>query len=137
MKKGNIRLIDFPVKGDERGSLVALEGLSDQVPFDIKRVYYIFDTASHMVRGKHAHYHLKQVLICTSGSCDIEVDDGFSKKAIHMDSPRKGLLIDGFIWREMKNFSSGCVLMVLASEHYDEADYVRNYQDFLKEIHHG
>ena len=134
MKKGTYRLLDFSVRGDERGSLVALEGLSAQIPFDIKRVYYIFGTTAGMVRGKHAHYCLKQVLVCVSGQCDIEVFDGQTKNTIHMDSPRRGLLLDGFIWREMKNFSQGCVLIVLASEHYDEKDYVRSYEQFLKEV---
>ena len=133
MPKRMHQLLDFTIRGDNRGSLIALEGLSTQVPFNIKRVYYIFGTTPHVVRGKHAHYHLKQVLIAVSGSFDIDLDDGRNKKAIHMDSPRRGLLLDGFIWREMKNFSPDCVLMVLASDHYDEKDYVRNYEQFLKE----
>ena len=134
MKKGIAKLIDFTICGDQRGSLIALEGASAQIPFEIKRVYYIFGTRPDVVRGKHAHYNLKQVLICTSGSCDIDLDDGSTKQTIHMDSPQKGLFLDGFIWREMKNFSPDCVLMVLASDHYDESDYVRNYEQFLKEV---
>lgn len=134
MMKGNIRLLNFPVCGDARGSLIALEGLSDQIPFEIKRVYYIFGTTPSVIRGKHAHYNLKQVLICTSGRCDIEVFDGINRQTITLDTPTKGLFIGGFIWREMKNFSPDCVLMVLASEHHNEKDYVRNYEQFLKEV---
>lgn len=132
--KGEFQLVDLTICGDERGSLIALEELSQAVPFEIKRVYYIFGTTPDVVRGKHAHYHLKQLLICTSGNCDIDLDDGAVKHTVHMDTPRKGLLLNGFLWREMKNFSPDCVLMVLASEHYDEADYVRNYAQFLEEI---
>lgn len=134
MKKGTWQLLDFSVNGDERGSLIALEGLSQLVPFEIKRVYYIFGTTPHVVRGKHAHYNLKQVLVCVSGQCEIDVFDGTSAQTVRLDSPAKGLLIEGFVWREMKNFSPGCVLMVLASEHYSEKDYVRNREQFLKEV---
>ena len=131
MKKGTTQLIDFTVRSDERGSLIALESLSDQVPFDIKRVYYSFGTTPNAVRGKHAHYNLKEILICTSGSCDVDIFDGVVRKNYHLDTPTKGLFIDGFIWREMKNFTSDCVLMVLASDHYDETDYIRDYNEFL------
>lgn len=134
MPKGTVQLLNFRVRGDERGSLIALEGLSTQIPFEIKRVYYIFGTTTNIVRGKHAHYNLKQVLVCTSGRCDIDVFDGATRQTISLDTPTKGLLIDGFIWREMKNFSPDCVLMVLASEHHNEKDYVRSYEQFLKEV---
>lgn len=134
MTKGAIQLLNFQVRGDERGSLIALEGLSPQIPFAIKRVYYIFGTTTNVVRGKHAHYNLKQVLVCTSGRCDIDVFDGAIRQTISLDTPAKGLLIDGFIWREMKNFSPDCVLLVLASEHHNEKDYVRSYEQFLKEV---
>lgn len=133
MKKGTFQLLDFTIKGDERGSLVALESSSAQIPFAIKRVYYIFDTTTNVVRGKHAHYNLQQVLICTSGQCDIDLFDGTHRHTVRLDNPAKGLLLDGFIWREMKNFSPDCVLMVLASDHYDEKDYVRSYEQFLQE----
>lgn len=127
------RLIDFTVRGDKRGSLVALESGSNTIPFNVKRVYYIYGTQAGVTRGQHAHYALKQVLTCVSGSCDILLDDGTERKTIRLDNPAKGLLIDGFIWREMSHFSPDCVLLVLASEHYDEADYVRDYQRFLTE----
>lgn len=128
-----IRMIDFTVRGDERGSLVALESGSGAIPFEVKRVYYIYGTQADIARGKHAHYALKQVLTCVSGACDILLDDGKERTTVRLDSPAKGLFIDGFIWREMSNFSPDCVLLVLASEHYDEADYVRDYQRFLTE----
>ncbi len=133
MTENIVKLLDLTTRGDERGSLIALEGKSAQVPFEIKRVYYIFGTHPTVVRGKHAHYRLKQLLICTSGQCDIEVFDGTTRQTIHLHTPTQGLLIEGFIWREIKNFSPNCVLMVLASERYDEKDYVRNYAQFLKE----
>lgn len=127
------KLLKFTVRGDERGSLVALENGSDAIPFEVKRVYYIYGTTPCVTRGKHAHYALKQVLTCVSGSCDILLDDGAERKTVRLNNPSKGLFIDGFIWREMSNFSPDCVLLVLASEHYDEADYVRDYQRFLTE----
>lgn len=127
------KLINFTILGDERGSLVALEGGSREIPFDVKRVYYIYGITPGTTRGKHAHYALKQVLVCVAGSCDILLDNGIQRQMVRLDNPAQGLFIDGFIWREMSNFSSDCVLMVLASDHYNEADYVRDYQRFLTE----
>ena len=126
-----VKEIEFAFKGDERGKLIPLEASSDQVPFEVKRMYYIFDTIPSTVRGKHAHKALKQVLICVSGACtiDCELPDG-TKSSHRLDWPTKGLLIDGLVWREMRDFSKDAVLMVLASEHYDEADYIRNYNEF-------
>ena len=125
-----IEIIDFEIKGDERGSLIALEG-NKNIPFDIKRVYYIFGTKEGSRRGFHAHKKLKQVLVCVAGSCKILLDDGKSKQDISLDNPNKGLLIESMIWREMFDFSPDCVLMVLANEVYDESDYFRDYQQFL------
>lgn len=133
----NTRLIDFPSLGDVRGQLCALESMSAYVPFDIKRVYYMWDVGADQVRGKHAHYTLKQVLICLGGACEVVVDDGRQRQTVRLDSPLKGLLIDGFIWREMQHFTPGATLMVLASAHYDEADYVRNYDQFLQQANEG
>lgn len=121
----------FNVIGDNRGSLIAIEANKD-IPFDIKRVYYIFNTQQGVARGKHAHTRLQQVLICTSGNCKILLDDGQSKEVIELNSPAKGLYIGQKIWREMYDFSDDCVLMVLASEHYDEAEYIRDYSEFLE-----
>ena len=128
-----VQEIVFPQRGDNRGQLIALEGASEQVPFMVNRFYYIFDTTPGTVRGKHAHKKLKQVLICASGACTIvcELPDG-SKSEYRLDWPNKGLLIEGLVWREMKDFSKDAVLMVLASEHYDERDYIRNYEDFKR-----
>lgn len=126
-------LIDFKVRGDHRGSLVALEK-GAEFPFDIKRVYYIWGTDKNMIRGRHAHRNLEQVIICTSGSCDFILDDGHERTTVHLDKPYQGLYIKSNIWREFTNFSPDCVVMVLASEHYDEADYIRDYQTFLSEV---
>lgn len=128
-----IRTIDFKIMGDNRGSLIALEGTYD-VPFNIKRVYYIFDTKTKVRRGYHAHKNLKQLCICTSGSCKFLLNDGKNKQTVKLNSPTKGLFIEGLIWREMFEFSDDCVLMVLASEYYEESDYIRDYDEFLKEL---
>ena len=123
-------LIDFSVKGDYQGSLVPIEGGRD-IPFQITRVYYIYRTQKNVVRGKHAHKNLEQVIICLSGSCDFLLDDGFHKEHVHLNSPNRGLYIKHNIWREFTNFSEDCVILVLASEHYKEEDYIRNYEDFV------
>lgn len=129
----NIQLLKFDVKGDERGSLIALEE-NYNVPFDVKRVYYIFGTEQGVRRGYHAHKNLKQLAICVSGSCTFLLDNGTQQKHIALSSPTQGLLIEGLIWREMYNFSPDCVLMVLADAYYDEADYIRDYNDFIQEV---
>ena len=126
-------LLTFPVHGDHTGSLVALEKGAD-FPFDIKRVYYIWGTDKNAVRGKHAHRKLEQVIVCTSGSCDFILDDGKERTTVHLNNPAQGLHIKSNIWREFTNFSPDCVVMVLASEHYDESDYIRNYHTFLTEV---
>lgn len=128
-----IKLIDLPFLGDERGGLVSVEGQSS-IPFDIKRVYYIYRTASDVSRGYHAHKDLKQVAICVSGSCKMILDNGSDREEILLDTPTKGLLIESMVWREMHDFSDDCVLLVLASEHYDESDYIRDYQEFMKQV---
>ena len=122
--------IDFSPLGDERGSLVALEAGST-VPFPIKRVYYIFGTKEGVSRGFHAHRQLQQVAVCVTGKCRMVLDNGKKREEAWLDSPTKGVLIQDMVWREMHDFSPDCVLLVLASEHYDECDYIRNYQDFL------
>jgi dTDP-4-dehydrorhamnose 3,5-epimerase-like enzyme len=125
----NTCVIDFKILGDERGQLIALEQQKN-IPFDIKRVYYIFETQKGVRRGFHAHKALEQVLVCVKGSCDVLIDNGQAKKIISLNRPDKGLYIGPMIWREMFDFSEDCVLMVLASEYYDEADYIRDYCDF-------
>jgi len=126
-----IKFIDFPALGDERGSLVALES-EKTVPFPIKRVYYIFGTNAGVSRGFHAHKKLQQVALCITGKCRMILDDGRQRNEVWLDSPNKGLIIGDLVWREMHDFSEDCVLLVLASEHYDEADYIRDYGKFLK-----
>ncbi|MDB9997883.1 FdtA/QdtA family cupin domain-containing protein [bacterium] len=128
-----IEIIDFEYLGDDRGSLVALEG-NRSVPFDIKRVYYIYSTKEGVSRGFHAHHNLKQVAVCLAGSCRFVLDDGKEKEEVILDNAVKGLLVDNFIWHEMYDLSSDCVLMVLASDYYNESDYIRDYQTFLKII---
>ncbi len=125
--------VSFPPLGDDRGSLVALEG-SDTVPFEIKRVYYIFGTQQGVARGFHAHHKLQQVAVCVTGKCRMILDDGKNREEAWLDSPTKGLLIGDLVWREMHDFSPDCVLLVLASEHYDENDYIRDYDDFLGKV---
>lgn len=120
----------FQQHGDERGQLVALEEMKD-IPFQIKRVYYMYDTGEGVHRGYHAHKSLEQILICIHGSCKILLDDGNEKEVVTLDKPYEGLYVSNVMWREMYDFSSDAVLMVLASEYYDEADYIRNYEDFL------
>lgn len=126
-----VRLIDFAPLGDERGSLVALE-TNKTVPFDIKRVYCIFGTKPGVARGFHAHKSLRQVAVCVTGSCRMLLDNGQLKEEVLLDSPTKGLLIEDLVWREMHDFTHDCVLLVLASEQYDEADYIRDYDEFLR-----
>ncbi len=121
----------FTPHGDDRGQLVALEEYKD-IPFDIKRVYYIYDTLPGVTRGRHAHKNLEQILICVHGSCMLRLDDGFEQKEVLLDKPFEGLYISNDTWREMYDFSPDAVLMVLASEHYNEADYIRDYDAFLK-----
>lgn len=125
-----IQWVNFPSLGDDRGSLVALEG-SNAVPFEIKRVYYIFGTEKNVARGFHAHHNLQQVAICVTGKCRMVLDDGKTREEVWLDSPTKGLLIGDLIWREMHSFSEDCVLLVLASEHYNENDYIRDYDEFI------
>ena len=127
-----IQWIHFPPLGDERGSLVVLEDKRN-VPFDIKRVYYVFGTKKGIARGFHAHKNLKQVAVCIAGKCRMVMDDGRKKESIWLDSPTQGILITTE-WHEMHDFSEDCVLLVLASEHYDESDYIRDYKDFIKAV---
>lgn len=123
----------FQQHGDARGQLVALEELRD-IPFEIKRVYYMYDTGEGVRRGFHAHRSLEQILICIHGSCKVLLDNGSEKKIVSLEKPYEGLYISNDMWREMYDFSSDAVLMVLASDFYNEEDYIRDYDTFLKEI---
>lgn len=121
----------FQPHGDERGQLVALEEFKD-IPFAIKRVYYMYDTGKGVHRGAHAHKALQQILICIHGSCKVLLDNGREKKVVPLEKPYEGLYIANHMWREMYDFSPDAVLMVLASRLYDETDYIRDYDEFLK-----
>ena len=120
----------FQPHGDDRGQLIALEEHAD-IPFSIKRVYYMYDTAEGVRRGYHAHKELEQILVCIHGSCWVLLDDGKERKEVPLERPYEGLYIGPGVWREMHDFSSDAVLMVLASELYDEGDYIRDYDEFL------
>lgn len=126
----------FQQHGDSRGQLVALEEMKD-IPFNIKRVYYMYDTEIGVHRGFHAHKSLEQILICIHGSCKILLDSGYEKKIVSLEKPYEGLYISNNMWREMYDFSEDTVLLVLASELYDEDDYIRNYEVFLELVKEG
>ena len=127
------RLIDLPKVADPRGNLTFIEG-RNHIPFDIKRVYYLYDVPGGATRAGHAHKGLEQLFIAMSGSFDVILDDGYEKKRIHLNRSYYGLYVCPMIWREIDNFSSGSVCLVLASDRYDESDYYRSYEDFLKAV---
>ncbi|MBC3303290.1 WxcM-like domain-containing protein [Pseudomonas sp. SWRI18] len=126
-----VDLVDLQVLGDERGQLVVLEAQKN-VPFDIKRVYFLMGTAPSVSRGYHAHKALQQTAICVSGQCRMLMDDGLNSEQVILNSSCKAIFIDKMIWHEMHDFTSDCVLLVLASDYYDEQDYIRNYSEFLE-----
>lgn len=125
----DVQLIEVPKAHDVRGNLSVIEG--NTIPFDIKRVYYLYDIPTASLRGGHAHKNLIQLLVALSGSFDVVLKDGISEKIITLNKPNFGLLIPSGIWRELQNFSSGSVCLVIASDVYSEDDYVREYDDFL------
>ena len=127
------KIIDLPKICDQRGNLTFIEG-GNHVPFDIQRVYYLYDVPGGAERGGHAHKGLHQLIIAMSGSFDIVIDDGNERKRIHLNRSYAGLYICPMIWRELDNFSSGSVCMVLASNRYDESDYYRDYPEFLQAV---
>jgi hypothetical protein len=128
----NIKIIDIPKIERPEGTIGVVE--KEVIPFDIKRVYYLFDVPSSAKRGGHAHKSLSQVLIALSGSFDVVLKDGNSRQTITLNKPDKGLLIDSTIWRELENFSSGSVCLVLASDIYKEDDYIRDYEEFINYV---
>lgn len=133
MSLSDCKIIDLPKISDPRGNLTFIES-ERHVPFDIKRVYYLYDVPGGAERGGHAHLGLSQLIIALSGSFDILLDDGYEKKTFHLNRSYKGLYLCPMIWRELDNFSSGAVCMVLASNLYDEADYFRDYQNFIETV---
>lgn len=128
---GIVNWIDLPIRADERGSLVVVES-GKSLPFEVRRVYYIFGTQSGVSRGFHAHKVLRQAAVCVSGRCRIKLDDGKESVHVWLDSPNKAIKIDQMVWHEMDEFSPECVLLVFADDHYEETDYVRNYEKFLE-----
>lgn len=128
-----IHLFELKTLGDERGHLNVLEN-SRNIPFDIKRVYYLTGTLPGVPRGFHAHKQLRQIAVCVSGSCKMKMDDGTQREEVLLDTPSKAIFIDKMIWHEMHEFSSGCVLLVLADDFYDEQDYIRDYSVFMELI---
>jgi dTDP-4-dehydrorhamnose 3,5-epimerase-like enzyme len=138
-KCGNLeqcKIINFPKVTDYRGNLSFIEE-NKHVPFDIKRVYYLYDVPSGATRGGHAHRKLQQLVIALSGSFDVVLDDGYKKQKFFLNRPHYGLYISSKVWRELENFSSNSVALVLVSELYDEADYVREYDDFKRIVEDG
>jgi dTDP-4-dehydrorhamnose 3,5-epimerase-like enzyme len=128
-----IQIIDLPKIIDPRGNLSVIEG--NTLPFPINRVYFLYDVPSGAERGGHAHVDQKEFLIATSGSFDVILNDGFSIEKVTLNKPNQGLLIPEGMWRELQNFCSGAVCLVIASDVYDEVDYIRDYSDFLKSVH--
>ena len=129
-----IKIIDFVERGDERGNLVVIEGENRDIPFDIKRVFYIYGSDSTVVRGQHANRRTKFVLINVAGQSKVKVDNGFETQIISLDKPRMGLFLDTMVWKDMYDFSSDSILLVLCSEHYDGSEYIRDYDAYIKEI---
>ncbi len=126
------RIVELPRVHDPRGNLTFIEG-DDHVPFDIKRVYYLYDVPGGESRGGHAHRQLQQFIVAASGSMDVVVDDGAHRERFFLNRSYYGLYVPRMVWRELDNFSSGSVSLVLASEHYDESDYYRDYGEFVRD----
>lgn len=133
MSIAGCRLVDLPKIDDSRGALTFIES-GRHVPFDIKRIYYLYDVPGGAARAAHGHRNLHQLMISMSGSFDVRLDDGTRKKTFCLNRSYFGLYIPPMIWRDLDNFSSGAVCMVLASDFYDESDYFRKYEDFLKAV---
>jgi dTDP-4-dehydrorhamnose 3,5-epimerase-like enzyme len=131
MSLADCKIIELPQITDPRGNLTFIEGLR-HVPFEIKRVYYLYDVPGGATRAGHGHKTLAQLMIAISGSFDVELDDGHAKKKYHLNRSHYGLFVSPMIWREIDNFSSGSVCLVLASDLFDESDYYRDYSEFLQ-----
>jgi dTDP-4-dehydrorhamnose 3,5-epimerase-like enzyme len=130
MPLNNAKLIDFPKISDHRGNMSFVEG-KKHIPFDIKRIYYLYDVPKEAQRGAHGHKTLEQIIIAISGSFDFTLDDGYHRKIFSLKKPWQGLYVPPMMWRELDSFSSGSVCLVLASDFYKEEDYYRNYKEFL------
>ena len=126
------KLIDLKLKGDKRGKLIAVEDF--EIPFKIKRIFYIFETSKDTERGVHSHFKTKQLLIALSGSCKVVLDDGTTKETFILDNNRKALFQDKMVWGNMSEFSTNCIVLVLADRPYEKSDYIFDYQNFLNEL---
>ena len=131
--KDQYKILEFGDLGDERGKLVVVEGAQD-IPFDIQRVFYIYGSDSEVVRGQHANRNSEFVLINVSGSSKVRVDNGFEEDIIELNRPRMGLYLPTMLWKDMYDFSADSVLLVLANTHYDGHEYIRDYDEFFKEV---
>lgn len=129
-----VKILEFSDLGDERGNLVVVEGDGFDIPFEIKRVFYIYGSDKEVIRGRHANKRTKFVMINVSGKSKVKIDNGYEKKVIELNRPRMGLYLSTMVWKDMYDFSDDSVLLVLASEHYDAEEYIRNYNDFLQEV---
>lgn len=125
------KIIELQEMGDERGNLVVIEGGRD-IPFQVKRVFYMYGTAGGAVRGSHANRKSEFVLVNVAGKTKVKIDDGFSTAVVELDKPRMGIYIPAMLWKDMYDFSEDSVLLVLASEHYDETEYIRSYSEYLE-----
>lgn len=132
--KEQYHIINFNEFGDERGNLVVAEGSGIDVPFDIKRVFYMYGSDPDIIRGQHANRKTEFVLINVSGTSKVKVDNGYETEIIELNKPRMGLYIDVMVWKDMYDFSDDSILLVLASQHYDGTEYIRDYDMFLEEI---
>lgn len=131
--KDQYKILEFGDLGDERGNLVVVEGAKD-IPFEIKRVFYIYGSDSEVVRGQHANRNSEFVLINVSGTSKVRVDNGFEETVIELNRPRMGLYLPTMLWKDMYEFSEDSVLLVLTNTHYDGGEYIRNYEEYLKEV---
>lgn len=131
--RDKFKTVEFKQNGDERGHLVVVEGNQD-IPFDIKRVFYIYGSDADVIRGQHANRKTEFVLINVSGTSKVGVDDGFNQEIVELDKPHKGIYLSKMLWKNMYDFSNDSVLLVLASEHYDPSEYIRDYDEFLTEV---
>ena len=127
------KIIELPEMGDERGNLVVIEGKRD-IPFEIKRVFYMYGTDASMIRGSHANRKSEFVLVNVAGSTKIKIDDGFSTAVIVLDKPRMGIYIPPMLWKDMYDFSKDFVLLVLCNEHYDSSEYIRDYEEYKRMV---
>lgn len=128
-----IQILDFPDLGDERGNLVVVEG-GQAIPFEIRRIFYIYGSDADVVRGSHANLRSEFVMINVSGTSKVKVDNGHEQRIVELNRPRMGLYLKSMVWKEMYDFSPDSVLLVLSNEHYDSQEYIRNYEDYLKMV---